>query len=45
MHYKVLVVDDEPELSEYTARYFNMSGIETAYVLDAKYKSWRGFWF
>ena len=36
MHYKVLVVDDEPELSEYTARYFNMSGIETAYVLDAK---------
>ena len=36
MHYSVLVVDDEKELSEYTARYFNMSGLETAYVLDAK---------
>ena len=36
MHYSVLVVDDEVELSEYTAKYFNMSGVETAYVLDAK---------
>ena len=36
MHYSVLVVDDEAELSEYTAKYFNMSGVETAYVLDAK---------
>ena len=36
MHYSVLVVDDEVELSEYTARYFNMSGVETAYRLDAK---------
>ena len=36
MHYSVLVVDDELELSEYTARYFNMSGVETAYRLDAK---------
>ena len=36
MHYSVLVVDDEAELAEYTARYFNMSGVETAYVLDAK---------
>ncbi len=35
MHYSVLVVDDEVELSEYTARYFNMSGVDTAYVLDA----------
>lgn len=36
MHYSVLIVDDEVELSEYTARYFNMSGVETAYRLDAK---------
>ena len=36
MNYKVLVVDDEAELAEYTARYFNMSGVETAYALDAK---------
>lgn len=25
MHYSVLVIDDEKELAEYTARYFNMS--------------------
>ncbi len=36
MDYKVLVVDDEEELSEYTAKYFNMSGLSTTYVLDAK---------
>ncbi|MBO6115297.1 MAG: response regulator transcription factor [Lachnospiraceae bacterium] len=36
MHYSVLIVDDEVELSEYTARYFNMSGVETTYRLDAK---------
>lgn len=36
MHYSVLIVDDEVELSEYTSRYFNMSGVETAYRLDAK---------
>lgn len=35
MHYSVLVVDDEIELAEYTAKYFNMSGVETAYRLDA----------
>ncbi len=35
MDYKVLVVDDEQELSEYTAKYFNMSGISATYVLDA----------
>ena len=34
MHYSVLIVDDEPELSEYTARYFNMSGVTAAYCLD-----------
>ena len=34
MHYSVLIVDDEAELSEYTARYFNMSGVTAAYVLD-----------
>ena len=36
MDYKVLVVDDEEELSEYTAKYFNMSGVSATYVLDAK---------
>ena len=36
MHYSVLIVDDEVELSEYTSRYFNMSGVETTYRLDAK---------
>ncbi len=34
MHYSVLIVDDEAELSEYTARYFNMSGVSASYVLD-----------
>ena len=34
MHYSVLIVDDEKELSEYTARYFNMSGVTAAYALD-----------
>ncbi len=34
MHYSVLIIDDEAELSEYTARYFNMSGVTAAYVLD-----------
>ena len=33
MHYSVLIIDDEKELSEYTARYFNMSGVTAAYVL------------
>ena len=36
MHYSVLIVDDETELSEYTARYFNMSGVSAYYVLDAE---------
>ena len=36
MHTKVLVIDDEPELAEYTAKYFNMSGVETEYVLTAQ---------
>ena len=31
-----LVIDDEPELAEYTAKYFNMSGVETQYVLTAQ---------
>ena len=34
MHYSVLVVDDELELSEYTAKYFNMSGVTATYVTD-----------
>jgi len=36
MHTSVLVIDDERELAEYTAKYFNMSGIETQYVLNAQ---------
>ena len=36
MHYSVLIIDDEKELSEYTARYFNMSGVTAQYALDAK---------
>lgn len=32
---KVLIIDDEKELAEYTARYFNMSGVSAEYVLDA----------
>lgn len=35
MHTSVLVIDDEPELAEYTAKYFNISGIKTDYVLNA----------
>ncbi|MBQ6230306.1 MAG: response regulator transcription factor [Eubacterium sp.] len=35
MHYSVLIIDDELELSQYTAKYFNMSGITAHYVLDA----------
>lgn len=35
MHYSVLIIDDEKELSEYTSRYFNMSGVSAYYVLDA----------
>ena len=36
MHTSVLVIDDERELAEYTAKYFNMSGVETQYVLNAQ---------
>ncbi len=36
MHTSVLVIDDETELAEYTAKYFNMSGIDTQYVLNAQ---------
>ncbi len=35
MHYSVLIVDDEKELSEYTAKYFNMSGVTAQYALDS----------
>lgn len=34
MHYSVLIVDDELELSEYTSKYFNMSGVSATYVTD-----------
>ena len=36
MHYSVLIIDDEKELSEYTAKYFNMSGVTAQFALDAK---------
>ena len=36
MHTSVLVIDDETELAEYTAKYFNMSGVDTQYVLNAQ---------
>ncbi len=36
MHTSVLVIDDETEFAEYTAKYFNMSGVETQYVLNAQ---------
>ena len=36
MNYSVLIIDDEKELSEYTAKYFNMSGVTTQYALDSK---------
>ena len=35
MHTSVLIIDDEPELAEYTAKYFNISGVPAAYVLNA----------
>ena len=35
MHYSVLIIDDEKELSEYTAKYFNMSGLSARYALDS----------
>jgi len=34
MHYSVLIVDDELELSEYTSKYFNMSGVTATYVTE-----------
>ena len=35
MHTSVLIIDDEPELAEYTAKYFTVSGIPAEYVLNA----------
>ena len=35
MDYSVLIIDDEKELSEYTAKYFNMSGVPSLYALNA----------
>lgn len=35
MNYSVLIIDDEKELSEYTAKYFNMSGVSATYALDS----------
>lgn len=36
LHTSVLIIDDEPELAEYTAKYFSVSGIPAEYVLDYK---------
>ena len=36
MHYSVLIVDDEAELTEYTAKYFNMSGVTASYAFDVE---------
>lgn len=36
MHYQCLVVDDEVELGEATCEYFEMFGVKTGYVVDAK---------
>ena len=35
MHTSVLIIDDEPELAEYTAKYFSVSGVSAQYVLNA----------
>lgn len=35
MHTSVLIIDDEPELAEYTSKYFNISGVPSEYVLNA----------
>lgn len=35
MHTSVLIIDDEPELAEYTAKFFNVSGVPAEYVLSA----------
>lgn len=36
MHTSVLIIDDEPELAEYTAKFFNVSGVPAEYVLTAE---------
>ena len=36
VHTSVFIIDDEVELTEYTAKYFNMSGIKTDYAFDAQ---------
>ncbi len=36
MHTSVFIIDDEPELAEYTAKYFNISGVTAEYALDAQ---------
>lgn len=36
MHKSVLVIDDEKELAEYTARFFDLSGVSAHYVTDMK---------
>lgn len=35
MHTSVLIIDDEPELAEYTSKFFGVSGVPTEYVLTA----------
>lgn len=36
MHTSVFIIDDEVELTEYTAKYFNLSGVDTQYAFDAE---------
>ena len=36
VHTSVFIIDDEVELTEYTAKYFNMSGVKTDYAFDAQ---------
>ena len=36
MHTSVFIIDDEVELTKYTAKYFNMSGVKTDYAFDAQ---------
>ena len=36
MHASVFIIDDEVELAQYTAKYFNASGVKTEYACDAQ---------
>jgi len=36
LHASVFIIDDEVELAQYTAKYFNASGVKTEYACDAQ---------